>query len=458
MTKKTIFALFLIFAISAISAISGLVPEAWATGPRNVTSSGVPVKWNPLPITVNLETDMDVRGKDVLPLVQDALNTWENLTESSVTFTQGTLGTAVDNSNVCCFFYDPSACPSGPTDDGTNPLVIDEDGSITASFFGAGNKLTTLGFASIITFNSSTGAAAKGEAVFNAACLAGKELAGCSTATTGGLSFSDDDFESFIVHEMGHFQGLDHSQVNLLEATDASPLNDDLINTMFPTFILGNGANFRVPHRDDRISLAQLYPASDFASTTWKIDGTVFRPGGATQLQCANLVARNTVNPRVDAISALSGDFAPAGSAVGTYEILGLTPGQSYTVEVEPIGHGFTGASGYTPCRGSSGEPVPPQFDPQAPATTYTHAGGGTESGVNFTLTGISALTLEGDPAGLISGDAEDPSVDEGAIQEDIAALELKYASAAPACSSGTGTSGSGSSGSSGGCSLIRDR
>src|SRR5579885_2627598 len=237
-------------------AVLCLSSPAWAIGPRSVTSSGIPVTWHGMPIQVDLESDLDVRGKDVTPLVQDALNQWSSLTESDSSFNLGSLGTQVDATNVCCFFFDPSACPSGPTTDGTNPLVIDEDGSITANFFGTANKFTTLGFASIITFDSSTGAAVKGEAVFNASCLAGVEEPGCATASSTPLSFSDDDFESFIVHEMGHFQGLDHSQVNLTEATDHDPSNDFLINTMFPTFIIGNGVNFKVPHRDDQVALA----------------------------------------------------------------------------------------------------------------------------------------------------------------------------------------------------------
>lgn len=433
---------------------SCIASSSWAIGPRNVTSGGSAVKWGSMPVTVHLETDMDVRGKDVLPLVQEALNTWADLSESDVTFTQGTLSAAVDNSNVCCFVFDPSACASGPTSDGTNPLVIDEDGDITASFFGVANKFTTLGFASIITFNSTTGEAVKGEAIFNAACLAGNAVSGCErgAGSADDLSFSDDDFTSFIVHEIGHLLGLDHSQVNLTEATDGDSSNNGRITTMFPTFIVGNGSNFKTPEKDDKVGLAQLYPASGFASSTWKVTGTVFRTDGTTPLQCANVIARGTADPRVDAVSALSGDFSPAGSAVGTYEILGLTAGQAYTVEVESIGSTFTGASGYTPCRGSSGESAPPQFTSQAPATTYTHAGGETEAGVNFTVTGLSSLVLEEDLATLDLD--EEASSEEGAIEEDIAALELTYnlKDASPACSSGSGSSDSGG----GGCSLIR--
>lgn len=364
--------------LTVILFLCFLKEETSAIGPRNVADNGSAVKWDSMPVTVNVESDFDVRGKDVSGLVTNALNAWVDLTESDVTISQVSLGEAVDENNICEFFYDSSACPRGSTTDGRNPLVIDEDGGITAQFFGIRNKFTTLGFASIISYNSATGAAVKGEAVFNAACLATVMEPGCSTLGSGFTGFSDDDFTSFIVHEIGHFLGLDHVQVNLIESTDSDTSNDNLINSMFPTFIIGNGANFKVPKRDDQVALAQLYPASNFASNTWKISGTIYNTDGSTGLQCANLVARNVANPKVDAIAALSGDFAAAGASNGSFEIPGLTAGATYSLDIEPIGSGFTGASGYTPCRGSNGEDSPPSFASFTSSSTYSQPAGTT--------------------------------------------------------------------------------
>jgi len=370
---------FIIFLITPISRVQ-------AIGPRDVTSGGAAVKWASMPVTVHLESDLtitkDSQSRDLTSLISAALNQWVGLADSSVSFTLGSLGIAVDGSNACDVLYDSSKCPNGPTNDGKNPLVIDEDGSIMAKFFGAGNKFSTLGFASIISSNSSTGDAVRGEAVFNAACLKDFMVSGCSALGSTFTGFTDDDFTSFIVHEIGHFLGLDHSQVNLTEATDSDSSNDNLINTMFPTFKVGNGANFKVPHRDDQVALAQLYPSSSFTSNSWSMTGTVYNTDGTTGFQCANLVARRTDTPRVDAISALSGDFAVANSSNGTYTLLGLASGVSYKIDVESIGSSFTLASGYTPCRGrSAGEPDPPQF------TKFTSSG-------SFTSTAGKCLTV----------------------------------------------------------------
>ncbi len=428
-------------------------PTASAIGPRGVSTTGQPVKWASMPVTVDLESDLDVRGKDMSPLISEAMNAWVNLTESDVVFSQASLGVAVDGSNLCCFLYESSVCPnSGLLTDGKNPWVFDEDGEITSSFFGSGNKLTTLGFASIITSNAVTGAAIKGEAVFNVACLKGVESSGCAAL---GLSFTDDDVTSFMVHEGGHFLGLDHSQVNLKEATDNDPSNDNLITTMYPQFIIGNGANFKTPERDDQVGLAQLYPSTTFSSSTWTITGKVSNTDGKTGLQCANVIARNTANPRVDAIAALSGDFAAAGVKNGDYQVLGLQPGASYTLEVEPIGSKFTGASGYTPCRGTNGESAPPQFTSQASQTTYTAAAGETKTGIDFTLSGVSALValLDEEPAAIdIVNTSEAENAETRDIEDQIAAIELKSKWDSASCSSSATAAVTASSG---GCSLI---
>jgi hypothetical protein len=68
-----------------------------------------------------------------------------------------------ERGNVCDFFFDSIACPDDSNlGDGTNPLVIDEDGTIVADFFGAAAKFTTLGFASIIGSDPSSGRGGEG--------------------------------------------------------------------------------------------------------------------------------------------------------------------------------------------------------------------------------------------------------------------------------------------------------
>ncbi len=427
-----------------------LSPGLDAYGPRSVTAMGHVVKWS-LPVRIDLECDLDVRGKDVTALIDEGLSRWADLSESNLSYDRQRLGVDVNADNVCCYLYDSSACPSGPRSDGKNPIVIDDDGTVVAKFFGTGNQFVTLGFAAIVTFDSSTGAAAKGEAVFNAACLQGVAMEGCQLL---GLSFSDDDFTSFIVHEIGHFLGLNHSQVNLDEADDADTSNDDKITTMYSFFIQGNGANFKTPERDDAMGLAFLYPEESFAGSTFTVSGTVRDDDGTSGFACANLVARNTDpnQTRTDAISFVSGQLCPNGvfddSCDGDYSIQGLNPSQSYTVEVEPIDASFRNSSGIPPCEGSGQQPT---FDEQTYNSNVNTGGGSTVSGIDFTLANTS-----GNVNSLSVGGLDNFSLagfDAASVEERILEVELKTET--DSCVEADGSCENSSSSGSGGCVLI---
>src|SRR6202008_1155763 len=79
-----------------------------------------------------------------------------------------------------------------------------------------------------------------------------------------------------------------------------------------------------------------LYPEPGFASSTGAIAGRILGPNGTTPMTGVNVIARNTANPYVDAVSAISSDFAlsytPGAPFVGVYTLRGLTPGANYAV------------------------------------------------------------------------------------------------------------------------------
>jgi len=129
---------------------------------------------------------------------------------------------------------------------------------------------------------------------------------------------------------------------------------------------------------DDKAALSLLYPASNFNSTTGRIQGRVFFSDGQTQAQGYNVIARQVGNPRRTAVSSVSGFlytadagslFAPGASPcpgpanpcfygsrnqtlIGYYDIAGLPPG-IYTIEVEAINNSgsrpFVNGSGIGP-------------------------------------------------------------------------------------------------------------
>ena len=383
----------------------------WAFGPNAVTSGGSIVRWSGT-VTVHVETDLDVRGKDVTSFVSDALTTWTTASGTSLSASEGSLGVAVDTSNVCTYLYDASACPSGPTSDGTNPIVFDEDGSIIAQFFGTPNQYAVLGFAGIVSYSSTTGTVVKGEGVFNAACLTGIESAGC-----GSLSFGDDDLSAIVTHELGHFFGVNHVQLNVSEASSSSIASRSVVPTMYSFFTPGTGAFIKTLNVDDQVAIAFLYPSGSFLSSKVKVTGTVYDTDGVTEFQCANVIARNSDSTlsRSDAVAFVSGMQSPAASFDGDYELY-VEPGQTYSIEVEDIEASFTGSSGIIPCNGASGNPTAPTFDSQTHAQTVSGSGGETVSGMNFTLTSTSdnvggdTATADTDGDGVANGSDNCPT------------------------------------------------
>jgi hypothetical protein len=95
------------------------------------------------------------------------------------------------------------------------------------------------------------------------------------------------------------------------------------------------------PHADDIAIFSTLYPEPSFAATTGRITGRILAPNARTPLTGVNVIARNIANPYVDAVSAISSDFAtnyaPGQPFVGVYTLRGLTPGASYAVYVDQI-------------------------------------------------------------------------------------------------------------------------
>jgi len=135
------------------------------------------------------------------------------------------------------------------------------------------------------------------------------------------------------------------------------------------------------PTTDDAAGVSNLYPTSNYASTTGEIKGHAYFSDGVTPAQGLNVIARNVTNGRVAAVSSVSGvlftgcvgipvSVLPASSQdcnpnnpasgsgsqdqslTGVYDIKGLSPG-TYTVEVEGINNSgqipFTGGSGLNP-------------------------------------------------------------------------------------------------------------
>jgi len=132
-------------------------------------------------------------------LVSEALALWNNVSTSDVNLVidQTQINLDINIDNYLTYLPNPGGTVFNANDN-LNPVVYDSTGEIIDAFFGVGQSDNTIGFAaSVMTVGSIY--FDEGYAVIN-----GKNL-----------SLSQTTFKLLIAHEIGHFFGLDHSQVNI---------------------------------------------------------------------------------------------------------------------------------------------------------------------------------------------------------------------------------------------------
>jgi hypothetical protein len=326
----------------------------WAGGPLYVTGPsanqpGQPYRWalSPIPYTTDqggLGNQTNAQAND---LVSEAFQVWHGADSANISFQNaGQLSYNVTASNILPFENALYGCQN--TSQPTNAIVYDLDGSIIAALGMDPNS--TLGMSDPICSNDATGIYTRGWAVLNGRFIDGQP------DSASHASVPLDTFKAVFVHELGHLIGLDHSQINLNCLTDVSCPAEDLegVPVMFPILLDGADATLKT---DDLAALSVLYPASNFSSTTGRIQGRVVFADGRTPAQGYNVIARLEGDPRRTAVSCVSGYLFTAGagnslvpffyseeqfygshdqSLIGFYDLPGLPPG-TYTIEVEAI-------------------------------------------------------------------------------------------------------------------------
>jgi len=327
---------FRLTTLVSLFTISSLV---LAGGPLVLEGSkgNTPVTYEDPNITIHAETGplgADYNNDDADTLIRDAFAFWNDVDTTTVNLTlnegpiNGLITVDIDIGNFLNFLPDPNGNTTN-ADDNLNPIVYDNDGSIIDEFFGGGASDSTIGFAASF-FSNEGDFFIEGYAVIN-----GKSLFPALTET---------EFKLLIAHEIGHFLGLDHSQVNINnDETDfgSPPVCSTTSLSNYPVMYPFVCRDVETLHADDISAISALYPAANFDTSFGIIEGRFVDNDGAPILG-ANIWAENTTTG--DVVSIVS-DYLLEGT--GFYR-LHLTPG-TYTLHANSINPLFNGGSSIGP-------------------------------------------------------------------------------------------------------------
>ncbi len=394
----------LFITILLIALVTLLGSNTQADNPIRFSKTGQPLSWRKFPIVLSMDQGRlgTVLSNDqARMLVNERANIWPALpTVSKLSFMEAQLPMDITGANYMQFV--DSQAPD------VNPVIFDDDGSVTNLVLGEGAAQRTRGFAGFNRFNPTTGEILRGNIVLN-----------------GTVINSDAEVATYrltITHEVGHFLGVIHTQTNRGDFNTLQPL-------MFPVSVMNRAFGL-----DDQLAMSRLYPADNLASTTATIRGRVFFPDGQTQFEGANVVIRNTSDPAI-VVATVSGTMftnytnafagSPDPNVKGFYEVRGLPPG-TYTVEVEEIRDSFSGGSrvGVLPPVKLAGVPEfynegESSTDNPTASTQITVAAGDVRENINIILNGTSSdFTLTATPSTqtIRSGDRATITINAAAV------------------------------------------
>jgi hypothetical protein len=331
---------------------------------------------DPGPMAVGPSGAVVINNATGLQRIQDMFSVWQSVPTAAISYSNagpllpagsyigGDLSTVQQYNDVI------GSCKAAAQ----SPVIFDANGQIMA---GLGLPPEVIGFASGCALDS-----ASGHLIAAAVVLNGKFQDGVDSASSSPPNFelTANEFDEAITHEIGHFSGLDHSQINLdLLTQHVFPCDVDGLAglpLMFPLEICQarKDAGLPVLSPDDAAWISSLYPGANLASGYGTISGSILFSDGVSPVQGVNVIARMVDDPRTPedesrrvAVSVVSGyrftanpgqsvtgdntngdvDGSRNPQLIGYYE-LHVPPG-TYIVEVESIYGGFQGGSSVGP-------------------------------------------------------------------------------------------------------------
>ena len=423
-----------------------LSSSAFAGGPLYVgqggSIDGKPYTWDPAAMPVKYTVDPGPMSSNAGKVVVDnatglqhvaqMFQNWQNVPTVALSYSYAgpilaTTGyvKGADVTTAAQFNAIYGSCKSAQQ----NPVVFDADGSLMTAL---GVDSDVIGFTGICATNATAGHITGAMITLNGAWLNGTQTI-----------LTDSQFADAITHEMGHFAGLDHSQINVDVLQNLSCDLDTLagLPLMFPAIICPGRTESGLPQipTDDAAWISHFYPGPTYSTTYGLITGTIYFSDAASAAQGVNVVARQVDDPttagdesRRVTFSAVSGLYftsnpgqtvtdnkgsglgSKSAGLIGYYEIPVL-PG-TYTVQVESINNFFVDGSSVGPLN----PPVPnpgqdeywkqneSAFDIPLQRDTITVGAGETVPNVNIILNGTQPTFDQYEDSGALFDTAPD--------------------------------------------------
>lgn len=354
------------FALALVAADIG---PLWAGGPLAVFNHQ-PVVYPNGGSSLALNLDQGPLGSrtnaQAIALVQNAIALWNGVGTSTARVVIGPpLGTDYTVANYSSVL--------GKFSDGLNPVLFDSNGAITDAIFGSGSKNYVLGFAgsAYATGGPSAGKYLEGQAVLN-----------------GFLNVSDATWTVVLAHELGHFIGLDHSQ---LDASQGLASNNYVL--MYPIAY----RTLTSLHEDDVAAVTSLYPTASVAGTYGQLNGT-FTSASGTPVLGANIWAEDVATGRVYSVVS---DFLM--QSTGYFDL--YVPAGTYNLFAESIDPQFNGGSSVGPYANTATDV---SFQPPHPIAPVA-LGAATPLAITIVAGCVASATFRLDGSGSVGGNCVVP-------------------------------------------------
>ena len=377
--NRQISALFLTFLLLNGLALAGgpirvTGPAAVQPGQPFVWAAGTSIRYtvDSGPLSVNPSGQTVISNAQGLTRVQSLFQNWQGVPTAAITYSYAGPITGVSGGDVKTiqdFNTVQGSCNSGAQ----NPIIFDANGALLHAL---GLDPLVIGFSSLCKLDLQAGHIVSALVLLN-----GEFQDGVTNTATNNFEIDADQFDEAITHEMGHFSGLDHSQINLDLFQSGAVRNcpvDELagLPLMFPVLFCQSRKSAGLPilSPDDAAWISKLYPARNYNTNYGTISGFVFFSDGITAVQGLNVVARRVDDPTtimdeskriaVSVVSGFSFTGNPGQSITGTntngsqfgsrnpaligYYEIPVPPG-TYTIQTENIDSSFTGGSSVGP-------------------------------------------------------------------------------------------------------------